>query len=150
MSQDQLDELEELLRGDGVEDDNDSESSMQQTQTGRKLVSMSHFEKTVASLQTEVKEVYDQQVNMADRFQHDLSSIKSLLKEMIFQQQQQPLHTGDAILHVSVYCVNNRFFYIFDILYTFLLPPCAVRHTRQRVLDTIHLYLQPFFQGLVS
>ncbi|KAI0229397.1 hypothetical protein LSAT2_020202 [Lamellibrachia satsuma] len=94
---DQLDELEEMLRGDGVEDDNDSESSMQQTQTGRKLVSMSHFEKTVASLQTEVKEVHDQQVNMADRFQHDLSSIKSLLKEMIFQQQQQqqqPLHTG--------------------------------------------------------
>ena len=28
--------------------------------------------------------------------------------------------------------------------------PCDIRHTRQRAIDVIYHYLQPFFQGLVS
>ena len=30
------------------------------------------------------------------------------------------------------------------------MPLCAVRHTRQRAIDAIHVYLQPFFVGPAS
>ena len=91
-----------------VDDENGSEASMQQTLTSCK-VTIGHFEKTVASLQSDVKGVHDQQMDMADRFQHDLNSmadrfqhdlnsIKSLLNKLIFQQQQQQFsHAGEVM-----------------------------------------------------
>ena len=97
--QDKLDELVEAQKEEETGDDeNGSEASMQQTLTSRKRVTIGHFEKTVASLQSDIKEVHDQQMDMADRFQHDLNSIKSLLKELIFQQQQQQFsHAGEIM-----------------------------------------------------
>ena len=92
-----MEELEEALKGEVGEEENGSEASLHQSLTSRKLVSMGHFEKTITSLQHEVKGVYDQQVTMAGRFHRDLNNIKSLLKEMI-SQQQQPVHTGN-IMH---------------------------------------------------
>ncbi|KAK2177712.1 hypothetical protein NP493_583g02067 [Ridgeia piscesae] len=102
------------------DDENGSEASMQQNLTSCK-VTIDHFEKTVASLQSDVKGVHDQQMDMADRFHHDLNSmadrfqhdlnsmadrfqrdlnsIKSLLNKLIFQQQQQEFsHAGDVLL----------------------------------------------------
>ena len=81
------------------DDENGSEASMQQTSTRPRRVTIGHFEKTVSSLQTDIRGVHDQQMDMADRFQRDLNSIKSLLKELIFQQQQQQQfpHAGEVM-----------------------------------------------------
>lgn len=114
--QDQLDNLEESLKDGRInmglqgDSDNDDDNGGDDNSNGGsngakkklKVVTAQRFDRELGTIRDELQTVRAQQQYITDKMRRDMSTIKSLLKKLVYQQTGEGASIGECLMRLTV------------------------------------------------